>query len=276
MAGSHPAVHRARTQRARPAARHPRGRTIPDTRLLLAGADRPAAQEPGTATRNAHGACLSRVPRRVARTVLRGPGPQQCAPATRRSGPGARAGSRRWPRRPGRSRPRTDAAVLELAAGLKREKPGRTAAQVRPDPAGHLRLVPVGAHPAAALRAAGAHHPPGRAPAGGLRPVRGGPAERAVDRRRAARPAGRPAARRTCSPSSMTIRRAVMAARWGYFEDSVRLAAALRPALAARGVPGSGLRRQRLRFCRCGAEAGRGPAGHQDHPQRARAARREG
>ena len=28
-----------------------------------------------------------------------------------------------------------------------------------------------------------------------------------------------------------------MAARWGYFEDSVRLAAALRPALAARGVP---------------------------------------
>ena len=30
-----------------------------------------------------------------------------------------------------------------------------------------------------------------------------------------------------------------MAARWGYFEDSVRLAAALRPALAARGVPES-------------------------------------
>jgi putative transposase len=28
-----------------------------------------------------------------------------------------------------------------------------------------------------------------------------------------------------------------MAARWGYFEDTVRLAAALRPALAARGVP---------------------------------------
>ena len=28
-----------------------------------------------------------------------------------------------------------------------------------------------------------------------------------------------------------------MAARWGYFEDSVRLAAALRPALASRGVP---------------------------------------
>src|SRR5260370_40362031 len=28
-----------------------------------------------------------------------------------------------------------------------------------------------------------------------------------------------------------------MGGRWGYFEDTVRLAAALRPALAARGVP---------------------------------------
>ena len=33
--------------------------------------------------------------------------------------------------------------------------------------------------------------------------------------------------------------RAVMAGRWGYFEDTIRLAAALRPALAARGVPAS-------------------------------------
>jgi putative transposase len=31
--------------------------------------------------------------------------------------------------------------------------------------------------------------------------------------------------------------RAVMGARWGYFEDVVRLAAALRKGLAARGVP---------------------------------------
>jgi len=31
--------------------------------------------------------------------------------------------------------------------------------------------------------------------------------------------------------------RAVMAARWGYFEDTIRLAAALRPALASRGIP---------------------------------------
>jgi len=33
--------------------------------------------------------------------------------------------------------------------------------------------------------------------------------------------------------------RAVMGARWAYHEDVVRLAAALRPALAARGIPGS-------------------------------------
>jgi hypothetical protein len=33
--------------------------------------------------------------------------------------------------------------------------------------------------------------------------------------------------------------RAVMAGRWGYFEDAVRLAAALRPGLASRGVPES-------------------------------------
>ena len=44
------------------------------------------------------------------------------------------------------------------------------------DPAGQLRLVAVGAHAAAALRAAGADHPPGRSPPGGLRPVRGVPA----------------------------------------------------------------------------------------------------
>ena len=101
--------------------------------------------------------------------------------------------------------PRTDTAVLELAAGLKREKPARTAAQVMRILRDIVRLVAVGAHAAAAFRAAGAHYPPGRAAAAGLRPVRGVPAERAVDRRRAARAARSPAARRTCSPSSTII-----------------------------------------------------------------------
>ena len=40
--------------------------------------------------------------------------------------------------------------------------------------------------------------------------------------------------------------RAVVGHRWGFAEDTVRLAAALRPALAARGVPEDDLRRQRL------------------------------
>ena len=102
--------------------------------------------------------------------------------------------------------PRTDAAVLELAAGLKREKPARTAAQVVRILRASLRLVAVGAHAAAAFRAAGADHPPGRPPAAGLfGRFEAVPAERAVDRRRAARPARSPAARRTCSPSSTII-----------------------------------------------------------------------
>ena len=46
-----------------------------------------------------------------------------------------------------------------------------------PRAAGELRLVPVGPHLAAALRAAGADDPPGRAPAAGVRPVRGRPPE---------------------------------------------------------------------------------------------------
>jgi len=45
----------------------------PRARILPAGAPGPPAQETRTSTCNALAACLSRVPRRVARTVLRGP-----------------------------------------------------------------------------------------------------------------------------------------------------------------------------------------------------------
>src|SRR5579863_8303528 len=58
----HPADHPARTQRARPAARHRRGHHILDTHLLLPRPAGTAAQEPGTATRHVLGACLSRMP----------------------------------------------------------------------------------------------------------------------------------------------------------------------------------------------------------------------
>src|SRR6266571_4488178 len=96
---------------------------------------------------------------------------------------------------------RTDAQVLELAAGLKREKPARTAAQV-------MRIL--------------------RKSCGWSPSVR--TLQRHFERLElVTRPDGRP-------PAAFGR---FVAARWGYFEDSVRLAAALRPALAARGVPES-------------------------------------
>ena len=89
--------------------------------------------------------------------------------------------------------PRTPAEVLELAAALKTEVPGTDRGAGRDDPAGPCRLGAGRADPAAPLRAPGAEHPAGRAATEGVRPVRGRRAERAVDRRRVARPdRGRP------------------------------------------------------------------------------------
>jgi hypothetical protein len=132
--------------------------------------------------------------------------------------------------------PRTDAAVLELAAGLKREKPARTAAQV-------MRILRASCGWSPSVRTLQRHferlelttRPDGLPP-------------QAFGRFEASRPnelwtgdalhgphiAGRKAYLFAFLDDHS---RAVMAARWGYFEDSVRLAAALRPALAARGVP---------------------------------------
>ena len=126
---------------------------------------------------------------------------------------------------------RTDAAVLELAAGLKRENPERTAAQVMRILRHDVRLVAVGADAAAALRAAGAHHPAGRAP------------PQVFGRFECARPnemwtgdalhgpqvAGRKAYL-FCFLDDHS--RAVMAARWGYFEDT--------RAAGCRAAPGAG------------------------------------
>jgi putative transposase len=131
---------------------------------------------------------------------------------------------------------RTDAAVLELAAGLKREKPARTAAQV-------ARILRASCGWSPSVRTLQRHferlelttRPDGRPP-------------QAFGRFEAARPnelwtgdalhGPRIAGRKACLFAFLDDHsRAVMAARRGYFEDSVRLAAALRPALAARGVP---------------------------------------
>jgi putative transposase len=131
---------------------------------------------------------------------------------------------------------RTDAAVLELAAGLKRENPERTAAQV-------MRIMRTTCGWSPSVRTLQRHferlelttRPDGRAPA-------------VFGRFECARPnemwtgdalhGPHIAGRKACLFCFLDDHsRAVMAARWGYFEDTVRLAAALRPALAARGVP---------------------------------------
>ena len=151
------------------------------------------------------------------------------------SGPGDPAGSTRWP--PARQVTlRTPAEVLELAAALKRENPARTAAQV-------ARIL--------------------RTSAGWS------PAERTLQRRfvrleLTSRPDGSPppvfgrfeAAR----PNEMWTgdalhgpviggrktylfafiddhSRLITGHRFGHAEDTIRLAAALRPALASHGVP---------------------------------------
>ena len=132
--------------------------------------------------------------------------------------------------------PRTDAAVLELAAGLKREKPARTAAQV-------MRILRTSCGWSPSVRTLQRHfgrlelttRPDGRPPQAFGRFEASRPNELWTgDALHGPRIAGRKAYLFAFTDDHS---RAVMAARWGYFEDSVRLAAALRPALAARGVP---------------------------------------
>ncbi len=131
---------------------------------------------------------------------------------------------------------RTDAAVLELAAGLKRENPERTAAQV-------MRIMRTTCGWSPSVRTLQRHferlelttRPDGRAPAVFGRFECARPNEMWTgDALHGPHIAGRKAYL-FCFLDDHS--RAVMAARWGYFEDTVRLAAALRPALAARGVP---------------------------------------
>jgi putative transposase len=133
---------------------------------------------------------------------------------------------------------RTAAEVLDLAAALKRERPERTGAQVARILRAHSGWSPsertLLRHFA---RLELSTRPHGQPP-------------QAFGRFEAARPNQRwtgdalhgpvVAGRKTflfCFVDDHS--RAVMGARWGYFEDTVRLAVALRRALAARGVPQS-------------------------------------
>jgi putative transposase len=132
--------------------------------------------------------------------------------------------------------PRTPAEVLELAAGLKRENPDRTAVQVARVLRAHSGWAP-------SERTLQRHFARlGLDRAGQARP------KEVFGRFEAARPnelwvgdalhGPQVAGRKTILFAFLDDRsRAVMAARFGYAEDTVRLAVALRPALAARGVP---------------------------------------
>ena len=136
---------------------------------------------------------------------------------------------------PARVTPRTPAEVLELAVALKREKPARTATQI-------TRILRAQAGWAPSDRTLQRHF-----------------ARLELDRDLEAEPQafGRFEATRCnelwtgdalhgpviCGQKAYLFAflddrsRAVMAARFGFSEDTVRLAAALRPALASRGVP---------------------------------------
>jgi len=143
---------------------------------------------------------------------------------------------------PARVSARTPAEVLELAVALKKENPARTAAQV-------TRILRAQAGWAPSDRTVQRHferlelNRPAAAAA---------PAAAVFGRFEAARPneiwTGDAlhgpviAGRKTYLFAFIDDHsRAVMAARFGFSEDTVRLAAALRPALASRGVPESAL-----------------------------------
>lgn len=130
---------------------------------------------------------------------------------------------------------RTPAEVLDMAAALKRENPDRTAAQVVRILRTHLGWTPSESTVArlfTRLELAG--------PAAG-RPSVFGRFEAAAPNDRWTGDAlhgPKVAGRKTYLFAFVDDHsRAVMGHRFGYAEDTVRLAAALRPALAARGVP---------------------------------------
>jgi putative transposase len=137
---------------------------------------------------------------------------------------------------PRQSQPRTPPEVLALAAALKKENPARTAAQVQrilraqsgwaPDERTIQRMFHRTGLTALVTPAAAPVF--GRFEAGRPNEIWTGDALHAI----------RVDGRKTylfCFLDDHS--RAVMAARFGFAEDTIRLAAALRPALGTRGVP---------------------------------------
>lgn len=138
---------------------------------------------------------------------------------------------------PRQSQPRTPPEVLELASALKKENPKRTAAQIRRILHAQLGWAP----DESTLQRMFART--------GLTALATAPAVPAVfGRFEADRPNEiwtgdalhgiRLGGRKTYLFAFLDDHsRAIVGHRWGFAEDTVRLAAALRPALAARGVP---------------------------------------
>jgi putative transposase len=137
---------------------------------------------------------------------------------------------------PRQSQPRTPPEVMELAAALKKENPARTAAQVQrilraqagwaPDERTIQRMFRRTG--LTALVTAEAAPVFGRFEASRPNEIWTGDALHAI----------RLGGRKTYLSAFLDDHsRAVMAARFGFAEDTIRLAAALRPALGTRGVP---------------------------------------
>ena len=137
---------------------------------------------------------------------------------------------------PRQASPRTPGEVLELAAALKRENPERTAAQVQRILRAQSGWAPSDRTLQRLFSRLELNAPPAD------------PGQQAFGRFEAARPnelwtgdalhGPLIGGRKTflfCFIDDHS--RAVMGSRWAFHEDVVRLAAALRPALAARGVP---------------------------------------
>jgi putative transposase len=145
---------------------------------------------------------------------------------------------------PRQSSPRLPVEVLEMAVALKRENPARTAAQVR-----RILRSQMGWAPGErTLQRHFAHDPQIAAVLGALAAA-GGPGSEAVfGRFEADRPnelwtgdalhGPSIAGRKTYLFAFLDDHsRAIVGHRFGFAEDTVRLAAALRPALGSRGVP---------------------------------------
>ena len=123
--------------------------------------------------------------------------------------------------------PRTPAEVLELAAALKREVPGphggAGGAILRAHPGSRRR-----SGPCSVTSTASSSNPPGRAAAAGVRPVRGRPAPTSCGP--ATRCTARLGGRKTYLFAFIDDHSRALVGTGGAREDTVRLAAALRPA----------------------------------------------